>query len=119
MLFETNAEGLEGSFLTNHFSTDKPTDKVKSFVTNYKKLFNLDPDSFAALGYDSLYILTEAIKRANSTEKAVLQKAMAQTRDFVGVTGKLNFNAYREVKKEVIMLKIKNQNFTYHSAIQP
>ncbi len=118
-LFEANIESLEGAYLTTHFSVGTPNEKVKTFVANHKKLYNLEPDSFAALGYDSMYLLAEAIKRAGTTDKLKLRDAIAKTRDFVGVTGKLSLNAYRDARKEVVMIKVKDQNFVYHSTIQP
>jgi branched-chain amino acid transport system substrate-binding protein len=118
-IFEGSTETLENAYLTDHFSVNTPNEKVKTFVANYKKLFNLEPDSFAALGYDSLYILADSLKRAGTSESLKLRDAVAQTRDFAGVTGKLSLNAYRDARKEIIMVKISKQNFTYHSIIPP
>jgi branched-chain amino acid transport system substrate-binding protein len=118
-LFEVGGKALEGSYLTNHFATSEPSDTVQNFVSQYKQLYNLEPDSFAALGYDSINLLVYALKRSNSLDKQAIRDALASTKDFTGVTGKISFDVNRNAKKPVYLLKIGNGRFVYFSTIQP
>jgi branched-chain amino acid transport system substrate-binding protein len=118
-LFELGGSTLNNSFITNNFATTIPTENVKTFVAGYKKLYNLDPDSFAALGYDSANLLADALKRANSTDKQKLRDALAATKNFQGITGKITFDANRNPRKSVYILKIDQGKFVYNSTIEP
>ncbi|MBC8128255.1 MAG: ABC transporter substrate-binding protein, partial [Gloeobacteraceae cyanobacterium ES-bin-144] len=72
-----------------------------------------------ALGYDSAYVLAEAIKRAATTEPAALRDAIAGTKDFDGVTGKFTLDANRNAIKSAAILQIKGGKFTFLETIAP
>ena len=48
----------------------------------YKAKYNKEPDAFAALGYDAVQLLAQAIKDANSAEPAAITEALAKIKDF-------------------------------------
>jgi branched-chain amino acid transport system substrate-binding protein len=118
-LLDIAKKSLDDSYFTNHFATSDPSDVVQNFVSRYKKLYNLDPDSFAALGYDSVNLLADALVRANSSDKKAVRDALATTQQFVGVTGKISFDSSRNAKKPVYLLKIGNGRFVYNSTVLP
>lgn len=118
-LWLTAGNSLDNSFITNHFSTESPTEKVKTFSANYKKLFGLDADAFAALAYDSVYLIADSVKRAKSIEPAKLRDALATTKELELLTGKLTMNASRNPTKSAVILKLKNPNFIFHSTVSP
>jgi branched-chain amino acid transport system substrate-binding protein len=118
-LLDIAKKSLDNSYFTNHFATSEPSDVVQNFVTRYKKLYNLDPDSFAALGYDSVNMLADALNRADSIDKKVVRDSLATTQEFVGVTGKISFDSNRNAKKPVYLLKIGGGKFIYNSTILP
>jgi branched-chain amino acid transport system substrate-binding protein len=80
------AEALEGCFFSTHFSPDQEDSKAKEFVAKYEKKHGAKPDAMAALGYDTVLALVDAIKRANSTEPAKLRDALAATKGLEGIT---------------------------------
>jgi hypothetical protein len=48
----------------------------------------------------------DAIKRANSLDGAAIRDALAATKEFPGVTGKVTFNENRDAVKPIVMIKI-------------
>ena len=70
----------------------------------------------AALGYDSAKILADAINRAGTTDGPKLRDAIAATKDFKGVTGKITLDADRNAKKAAVILTIANGGFQFVSA---
>lgn len=54
---------------TTHYSPDdKSNTKVQQFITSYKKANNGEsPNTFTALGYDSVYMFKRAIEQAGET----------------------------------------------------
>jgi branched-chain amino acid transport system substrate-binding protein len=118
-LWEIGGEALNGSYFSNHYSTDDPSPVVQKFVSDYKKKYDALPDALAALGYDAAKILVDAISRAGSTDGVKVRDALAATRDFQGVTGTVTINKDRNAVKPAVILKVENGKFTLVETIKP
>ena len=112
-LLQVGKGAVEGHYFSTHCSPEDTSPKMTSFVANYKKKYNKTPDAMAALGYDSAYVLAEAIKRAGTTEGPKLREAIAGTKDFEGVTGKFSLDAKRDAVKSAAILQIKDGKFKF------
>jgi branched-chain amino acid transport system substrate-binding protein len=110
-------------FFTTHALIDATngTDGIKKFIAAYKKEYSGDPENaFAALGYDTVYLLVDAIKRAGSMDAAALKKAIEATKDFPGITGNITFAAGSHVpQKGVTVIEVKEQKFTLAGEVVP
>ena len=119
-LTEIGKEAVEGTYFSTHYSPDAGGPKGAAFVAAYKKRFNGKlPDAMAALGYDSAMILADAMKRAGVTEGAKVRDALAATKDYDAVTGKITINAKRDAEKSAVILQVKNGKFAYVETIAP
>lgn len=107
-LYAIGGAALNGSFFTNHYSPYDTDPHVQKFVNNYKSRYNTIPDALAATAYDAAGIMLDAIKRANSLEGTAIRDALAATKEFPGVTGKVTFNEKRDAVKPIIMIEIKD-----------
>lgn len=94
-----------GSYFCNHYSPDADDPDVEKFVRKYRGLYNATPNALAVLGYDSTYILLEAMERAGSTDPQKVKEAMMET-DQKFVTGHIKFDAHHDPVKSVTMLRI-------------
>jgi branched-chain amino acid transport system substrate-binding protein len=112
-------KAIEGSFFSNHFSTEDQSPRIQEFVKKFQGLYGKMPDAMAALGYDSAMILADAIKRAGTTEGKALRDAIAGTKDFDGITGKITLDASRNANKPAVILTIQDGKFRYVETIQP
>ncbi|MDR2602739.1 MAG: ABC transporter substrate-binding protein [Spirochaetaceae bacterium] len=99
-------EALNG-FYSNHYAPDSTDQKVIDFVNAYKARFNnSSPTSFAALGYDSAYLLYDAIVKAGGAkDSTAIKNALAGT-DGQYLTGDLSFDENRNPIKSAVMLEI-------------
>jgi branched-chain amino acid transport system substrate-binding protein len=113
------AEALEGCFFSTHFAPDQDSPQAKEFVQKYEAKFKAKPDAMAALGYDSAVVLADAIKRAASVEGPKIRDALATTKDFQGVTGKMTLDADRNARKPAVIIQIKGGKFVYKETINP
>jgi branched-chain amino acid transport system substrate-binding protein len=118
-LTEVGGKDLDGSFFSNHYAVEDPSPAAQKFLASYKARFNAVPDALAGLGYDSAMVLFDAIKRAGSTEGMKIRDAIAQTKDFAGVTGTITLNAERNADKPAVVLEIKEGKFVYRETIAP
>ncbi len=107
-LYKIGGTALNGSFFSNHYSPYDTDPQVQKFVNNYKARYNSLPDALAATAYDAAHIMFDAIKRANSLEGKAIRDALAATKDFPGVTGKVTFNENRDAVKPIVMIEIKD-----------
>ncbi len=119
-LWQLGGDALNGSYMSTHYSPDSPTPDIQSFVEEYKQRYqNLLPDAHAALAYDATRLLFNALERAGTTDSGPLRDALAQTKDFKGVTGLISIDADRNAVKPAIVLKLENAAFIYQETVQP
>jgi branched-chain amino acid transport system substrate-binding protein len=119
-LWQLAGDSINGSYISNHYSADDPSPAIQKFVHDYKQHYgNLTPDAHAALAYDAMRFLAEAIERAGTTEAEKLRDALAQTRNFSGVTGIISMDAERNAVKPAVILKLQDGGYVYQETIQP
>lgn len=115
-------EALANTYISNHYSGDNPDPVVQNFVKSYAAKFNHAPDSIAALGYDAVKVLADAITRADSTEGPKIREALASA-DVAGVTGRLKMNEKRNVDKPAVIEEVTfvdgDVKFVYKATIAP
>lgn len=119
-LVKIGKDAVEGCYFSTHCSADSPGTKVADFVAAYRKKFNgKTPDAMAMLGHDSVKILAEAIQKTGSTDTAKIRDALAATKDFDGVSGKITIDAKRDATKPMVILQIKNGQFKLVDTVNP
>ncbi len=118
-LFEIAGEAVKGSYISNHFAPDDKSPVVQNFVKEYEKAYGVKPGSFAALGYDSLGIVADAIKRAKSTKPADIRAALVATKGYQGITGTITFDKDRNPTKSAVVLEATPSGYVFHSRVNP
>jgi branched-chain amino acid transport system substrate-binding protein len=123
LLSVAGAANAENVYFTTHALMDATggTEGIKKFITEYNAEYGHDPENaFAALGYDTVYLLVDAIKRAGSTDSAAVKAAIEATKDFKGITGAITFSADSHVpQKGVTMIAVKGGKFTLGAEVVP
>ena len=119
MLKVAGPAALNNSFFTNHYSSQDKDPKIVSFVDTFKAKYNKEPDAFAALGYDSVQILAQAIKDAGEADPVKIKDALANIKDFEGITGKMTIDEQHNPVKAGVILEYKDGNQVMNTRIQP
>ena len=102
------AEGLLSS--ASWFSTDS-TPMNRAFVQNYRAAYGIEPNTWAAHSYATVYILAAAIANAQSTDSEEIQNAMADIKDLGTILGKFSFDAVGDAVHEATILVVENGQF--------
>jgi branched-chain amino acid transport system substrate-binding protein len=110
-LWEIGRQTIDQSYFTDHYSHTEPSPLNQKFVRKYLKRYGVMPDSFAALGYDSLKILADSIARAKTPGSVALRDAIAQTKNFPGLTGAITIDSDRNARKPVVILQVRGRKF--------
>jgi branched-chain amino acid transport system substrate-binding protein len=107
-LVQVAGKAADGNYYTDHFSAADPDPKVQKFVQTYRAKYATLPDALAALWYDGARLLAQAVQRAGSADPEKVRDALAATRDFDGVTGRISIDDNRNASKPGVILEIVN-----------
>ncbi|CAN7192643.1 ABC transporter substrate-binding protein [Peribacillus frigoritolerans] len=114
------AKALNNTFITNHYSSGDPDEKIQNFVSAFKaKYKDKSPDAFNALGYDTGYFLADAIKRAGSADSEKIKEALEKTADLELVTGTFTLDEKHNPIKSATILEFKEGKQVFNTKINP
>lgn len=98
-------------------AANDPDEAVQKFVKAYQDANDgATPDQFAADAYDGVYVIVEALKKANVTDSTkidndALIQAMTQI-SVKGLTGDMTFDASGEPNKSAKIIEVVNGEYT-------
>jgi len=119
-LIEIGGKALEGCFYSNHYFADDPAPAVRNFVQKYRDRYGQKPDALAALGYDDMLVLADAMKRAKKLDGPSLRDAIATTKNFSGVTGVITMGPDRNpIGKKLVIEEIRNGQLALKATVEP
>ncbi len=116
---EIGGVAVNGCYFSNHYASDDPDPQVQGFISKFKTTYGIVPDAMAVLGYDAAQILFDAIRRAGSADSSKIRDALATTKDFSGVSGKISMDDHRNAQKRLVILKIENGKVHFDSEVNP
>ena len=97
---------------------DHPQKKLlASYKKDYEALYKEDVSTFGGHAYDALLIVTEAIKKAGSTDRDKVRDAIENLHGLVGTAGVFNFSATDHTGLDLSafeMLTVKNGKFAVY-----
>jgi branched-chain amino acid transport system substrate-binding protein len=111
---ELGGKAVENVYTSCVFFPAEPRPEVQNFVKGFETQYHQTPNVFAAVAYDSINLLVHAIQQAGTDRKAI-RNALAQVKDFPGVTGKITFSNDGDVIKEYRKMIIKNGTFQLYT----
>jgi branched-chain amino acid transport system substrate-binding protein len=144
-LVEIGGKALENTFYSNHYTPEDPRPEIQKFIADYKAKYTEVPDAMAPLGYDAARIAFDAIKRSGILQeeniktsykenpkasslmdaintlknRELIRDAIAQTKDFPGITGLITIDQNRNAKKSAVVVKIENGKVSFVETINP
>lgn len=98
-------EVLNG-YYSNHYAADSDSPAVQKFVASFRAKYGKDPNSFAALGYDSIYILRDAMVSAGTTTNVARIRDAYEKTNGDYVTGHIVFDENRNPIKSAVMIQL-------------
>lgn len=106
-------EASEGLIYSVEFNLDSDDLKTRNFINNFKERYNVMPDLFAAMAYDSIYISLEVFKICGNDSECI--KNELYKIDFNGVSGNIYFDEYGDVSKEMYLMTIRDGEFVSYN----
>ncbi len=110
-----SATGVSDVYFTTHvyLGADAADQQVQSFREAYAAANPGSPESaFAALGYDALKLIAEAIRQGGSAEPSDVLASLSAIRDFDGVTGMISYDDESRIpRKSVSIIEVNGGSF--------
>ena len=113
------AENLNNTFITNHYSSEDPDEKIQKFVSAFNDEYGKSPDAFNALGYDSVYLLKDAVERAGSTDSDKIKEELAKTKDLSLITGVVTIDENHNPIKSATVLEYQDGKQVFKTKVDP
>lgn len=104
----------EGVIVTCPFLPTVGEEKTRNFVTSFKERYGTEPDAWAALGYDAVGIVAEAIGEVGPDRKAIRDYVASMDspeKGYDGVAGLTYFNADGDCMKPLVVAVVKDGEF--------
>lgn len=112
-------ENVSNVYYSAHFSLNNEEKKIKDFIKAYKDEYNIEPDAFAALAYDSVYLAKKGIEEADSADPKEVATALEKVKDFNGITGNFSIDENHNPVKSVFVVELQNGEEAGGTEVKP
>ncbi len=110
-------EAVEGVRFNGFFYNGIQENGSEEFIKRFQDRYHEEPDSYAALAYDSAQLLIQAMKK-NGASREGIYDYLSKVENYPGVTGRIMFDQHHDVNKKMMILTIRNGRIIKDS-IQP
>ncbi len=101
----------EGFVIVTNLNRDDKRPEVQKFLKTYETRFKIQPDMVGASAYDAFMMICDSIKRAKSVKADDVRNALANIKNFDGLTGQVKRFTNGEVVKDVQVQIVKKGRF--------
>ena len=121
LLLELAGDAARNVFFATHQGVYGDEPAAEAFRAAFEAEYgNPPPSVFAALGYDGLLLMADAIGRAGDTEAAAIRDALAATQEFEGVTGTVTYEpGVRIPNKGCALIDVRDGRFNFMRNVTP
>jgi branched-chain amino acid transport system substrate-binding protein len=115
-----------GAFFSTHYAAAGATGATKAFIDSYTKKYGYTPDDVGALTWDALRLVETAVKGCGKItgkiekDRQCVRDALAQVKEFDGITGKMTFTEEGDPIKCAVVVQISDQGeYKFHKSVCP
>ena len=118
-LSEIGKEAVEGSYFSNHYSTESTDPNAVEFMAKYKAKYNNQPNGLSSVAYDATRILLKAIENTAEITPQAIRDELAKIKDFPGATGKISIDEKRNAVKSAVVVQVHGTENKYVTTVNP
>ncbi len=119
-------EDCYGLFFTTHYAAAAATGATKAFIDRYEAAHGYVPDDVGALTWDTMNLVQMAIENCGEitgeieADRACVRDALAQIKNFQGITGDMTFTEEGDPIKCAVIVKISDAGeFEFYDSACP
>jgi len=125
-LIKLCGEDCYGQYFSTHYAAEGAKGATKVFIDRYKEAYGDVPADYAALTWDSIGLLIQAIQNAGKVEKSprkmreAIREGLAAIKSFDGITGSSKFDEQGDPIKCAVVVKISDEGkFVFEESVCP
>ncbi len=119
-LIKLSEGAVEGAYFANHYAADIATPAAQKFIAAYQQQYGKSPDDVAALTYDAVGLLAEALRGAGKVDREAVREAMQKLTTYRGVTGDITFRpGSGDPVKSAVIMQVKGGRFAWVTNAAP
>jgi branched-chain amino acid transport system substrate-binding protein len=119
-------EDCYGLFFSTHYAAAGATGATKEFIDRYNEKYGYVPDDVGALTWDTLLIAQKAIQDCGEitgdikVDRKCVRDALAQIKNFAGITGEMTFTEEGDPIKCAVIVRISEAGeFEFYKQVCP
>jgi branched-chain amino acid transport system substrate-binding protein len=123
---ELCGEDCYGLFFSTHYAAAGATGATKEFIDRYEEEHGYTPDDVAALTWDTMSLVQEAIQSCGeitgeiAQDRQCVRDALAKIENFDGITGQMTFTEEGDPVKCAVIVKISDAGeFEFYKSVCP
>lgn len=110
---------LEGSYYSAHWSSSIANELAQTFMEDYYNAYEKIPGESAALAYDTLGLLLEAIQSQGSIDTESIRAGLVSIEQYNGVTGSITFQESGDPLRSIVILRIEDNKPVFYQQVNP
>ncbi|WP_422393770.1 ABC transporter substrate-binding protein [Pseudodesulfovibrio cashew] len=125
-LIKLCGEDCYGQYFSTHYAAAGAKGATKVFIDRYKEAYGDVPADYAALTWDSIGLLVQAIQNAGKVEsnprkmRTAIREGLAAIKSFDGITGSSKFDEQGDPIKCAVVVKISDKGeFVFEQSVCP
>ncbi|MBU0702245.1 MAG: ABC transporter substrate-binding protein, partial [Chloroflexi bacterium] len=122
---ELCGDACEGLFFSTHYAAEGATGATKTFIDRYEAAYDETPGDVAALTWDAMGLVMQAIQNTGgltgdlAQDREAVKNELGRITDYDGITGKMTFTPEGDPIKCAVIVKISGGKFTFYDSACP
>ncbi len=119
-------DDCKGLFFSTHYAAAGARGKTREFIDRFREKYGYVPDDVAALTWDSIGLLAQAVRSLPSLsgdlerDRQAVKEQLAAISGYEGITGKMTFTPEGDPIKCAVVVKINEEGeFAFHESVCP
>ena len=108
---ELGGPATNGTLMCQTYHPSSKDPLIAGFTERFQKKYGRLPDPNAAQSYDAILIIAAAMEKAGVKDRSKIRDAIAETRDFKGVTGKITFDNTGDAPRDMMIIQIRDGKY--------
>ena len=101
-------QALNNTYMTHSYAADNIDPVAKEFQYAFKLKYGQYPDVFSVLGYDTMLVLADALRRAEKIDPESVKNALETTKNVRTVTGPISIKPDHTTEKSMFIIEFKD-----------
>jgi branched-chain amino acid transport system substrate-binding protein len=125
-LMELCGKDCIGQYFSTHYAAAGAKGKTKEFIDEYKAKYDYVPDDVAALTWDAVNLVLQAIQSAPTystdpvKEREIIRDSLSKISSFEGITGSMSFDDQGDPIKCAVIVRISEDGqFVFTESVCP